>query len=314
MSPQTLGGEARLRRRTQRDRGLGHAALERDERDAVSAADRVLEQRGRRAPSPSRRDGRRGASSCCRRRSRPRAAPGAHGRLPAHVLFADRRTLRPGGRPGRRRRGAVASTATSRVTGPQQPVPRVLAATERDERAVAAADRAALVAIGRARRAEDTGRIDVHARRSPGVASSISSGASSPASPGPPLFFRRLVTRATSSRTRRRMPLVDPRGRLERVDRHPVTEQRGLPPRTRRPPSTSVRPASAASAFAHWRIVTSARWLDTPEPVRRDARSHGRARAPRTTATHPLARVRDPLGQPFLLVRPSRPQSRRDRR
>jgi hypothetical protein len=80
--------------------------------------------------------------------------------LAAHVLLADGERLRPAA--GSRRGGADGGVEGDvAVTAPGDPGPRVLAATERNERAVAAPDRAALEAIGWRRRVEDTGRIDV---------------------------------------------------------------------------------------------------------------------------------------------------------
>jgi hypothetical protein len=80
--------------------------------------------------------------------------------LATHVLLAHGERLRPAAGP--RRSGTDGGVEGDvAVTASRDPGPGVLAAAERNERAVAAADRAALQAITRRRRVENTGRIDV---------------------------------------------------------------------------------------------------------------------------------------------------------
>jgi hypothetical protein len=80
--------------------------------------------------------------------------------LAAHVLLVDGERLCPA--TGPRRGGADGGVEGDvAVTATRDPGAGVLAAAERNERAVAAADRAALEAIGWRRRVEDLGRIDV---------------------------------------------------------------------------------------------------------------------------------------------------------
>jgi hypothetical protein len=80
--------------------------------------------------------------------------------LATHVLLVDGERLCPAAGP--RRGGADGGVEGDvAVTATRDPGAGVLAAAERNERAVAAADRAALEAIGWRRRVEDLGRIDV---------------------------------------------------------------------------------------------------------------------------------------------------------
>ena len=148
---------------------------------------------------------RRAASSCCRRRSRPRTGRGA--RAPCGARPRASTTTAPPRAPGPDAAAArsVASTATSASPGAREPVARVLAraaarrATGRGGRSRRAR------AVASARRPRDTrSTSDVDARRSPGSRRGLYGGVDAGARRARRFFSAPPPTSSTSSRIRRR--------------------------------------------------------------------------------------------------------------
>ena len=124
------------------------------------------------------------------------------------------------------------------------------------------AGRSAPARAGRPRRrGAKTARVGSTAATRRAEPSSGPAASVGPTSPARALFLGSPPLSSASSSSRRSTSRVDLRRRRERVERRGGGRARAPPRRARRPGSTSSRPASAASAFAHSRIVTSARWL-----------------------------------------------------
>ncbi len=172
-----------------------------------------------------------------------------------------------------------------------------------DERARAPSDRGSLDRVAPARSSEDAAAVTRRRSATAGVPLDQVDGRSSvPGSPPRALFFRRpRSSSASSSAARARAASSSDAGRTDRAgSRWPRASS---PASTTSPGSTRRRgPASAASAFAHWSTVTSARWLATPTP--QDQARDGARRVARERA-----RRRVSLRRACELARASRPAS-----